>query len=459
MRGAPADPPVVAVKPLRIAVGVEPRGGVVQVSGCDQPEGRNRMHEPKLQGRSQIIPKQLVWDAWLKVKENNGAAGSDGVTVEQFEERLKDNLYKLWSRMSSGSYFPGPVRAVEIPKKGGVRTLGIPSVVDRVAQTVAVMALEPNVEKVFHDDSYGYRPGRSPLDAVAACRQRCFRKDWVVDLDVKSFFDTVPWDLMLKAVARHTDSTWVLLYVERWLKAPMLRPDGSLVERVKGTPQGGPISPLLANLFLHYGLDAWMVREHPNVPFERFADDVILHCVSERQARHLRDMVARRLAELGLELHPDKTRIVYCWSSRRRTAWDGPVSFTFCGYTFRPRKAYDKRRKEAFTGFLPAPAPEKLTDMSRRVASWRLTRRTNLTLNDLAAGVNPVLRGWLTYYTAFYASAVIPLCQRIDRRLMRWARRKYKRLEHSGRRARAWLQGVRRRSPGLFAHWELRYTS
>ncbi len=209
------------------------------------------MSEPKLQGKSHDIPKRLVWDAWLKVKGNGGAAGVDGGTIERFEEGLKDNLYKLWNRMSSGSYFPGPVRAVEIPKKGGTRVLGIPNVVDRVAQTVAVLALEPAVEKVFHPDSYGYRPGRSPLDAIKACRQRCWDKDWVVDLDVSKFFDSVRWDLALKAVERHTDQKWVMLYVERWLKAPMRMPDGTLTERTKGTPQGGPISPLLANLFLH----------------------------------------------------------------------------------------------------------------------------------------------------------------------------------------------------------------
>jgi RNA-directed DNA polymerase len=242
------------------------------------------MSEPKLQGKSHDIPKRLIWTAWLKVKSNGGAAGADGVTIEQFEARLQDNLYRLWDRMSSGSYFPGPVRAVEIPKKGGTRVLGIPNVIDRVAQSAAVLALEPDVEKVFHDDSYGYRPGCSPVDAVAVCRQRCFKRDWVVDLDVKAFFDSVPWDLMLKAVARHTDRKWVLLYVERWLKAPMLMPGGTLIHRVKGTPQGGPISPLIANVFLHYGFDVWMTREFPGVWFERFADDVVAHCVTEGQA-------------------------------------------------------------------------------------------------------------------------------------------------------------------------------
>jgi group II intron reverse transcriptase/maturase len=288
------------------------------------------------------------------------------------------------------------------------------------------------------------------------CRQRCFKKDWIVDLDVKAFFDSVPWDLMLKAVTRHTDQKWVLLYVERWLKAPMLMPDGTLTHRVKGTPQGGPISPLIANIFLHYGFDMWMVREFPGVQFERFADDAVVHCVTERQALRVRDAIGRRLAEVGLQLHPDKTRIVYCKDSRRRQNFD-LVTFTFCGYAFRPREAFDKVRKRPYTGFLPAVAPGKLTDMSRKAASWRLHRRTTWTLEDLAEEVNPVLRGWLNYFTVFYPSAVKPIGKRMDRHLMRWARQKYKRLERSDKRARAWLKGVRQRAPDLFAHWMLRY--
>jgi RNA-directed DNA polymerase len=425
-------------------------------SECGQPRGRNRVSEPKLQGRSQDIHKRLVWDAWMKVKRNGGAAGADGVTIEQFEEKLKDNLFKLWIRMSSGSYFPGAVRAVEIPKKGGTRVLGIPNVVDRIAQTVAVLVLEPDAERVFHDDSYGYRPGRSPLDAVEVCRERCFRKDWVVDLDVKAFFDSVPWELMMRAVARHTDQKWVLLYVERWLKAPMLMPDGTMVARVKGTPQGGPISPLIANIFLHYGFDCWMAREYPGIQFERFADDVVVHCVTERQARQVREAIGRRMVDIGLELHPDKTRIVYCKDGKRRQEYE-LVTFTFCGYMFRPRKAYNPKWKQGYTGFPPAAAPGKVTEMSRKAASWRLHRHTTWTLEDLAEEVNPVLRGWLAYFTAFYPSAVIPLCKRMDHHLMRWAKWKYKRLRRSNRRARNWLAGVRQRAPQLFSHWTLRY--
>lgn len=426
------------------------------------------MHESKLRGKSHAIPKRLVWDAWLKVKKNGGAAGVDGVTIEQFEVNLRDNLFKLWNRMSSGSYFPGPVRAVEIPKKGGTRVLGIPNVIDRVAQTVAVMALELEVEKVFHEDSYGYRPGRSPLDAVAVCRRRCWEKDWVIDLDVKAFFDSVPWDLMLRAVARHTDQKWVLLYVERWLKAPMLRTDGNLAQRVQGMPQGGPISPVLANLFLHYGFDAWMTREFPGIRFERFADDAVIHCASERQARLVRAAVARRLADVGLELHPDKTRIVYCQDSNRRGTYEN-TSFTFLSYTFRPRGAFNNKRNVRFTSFLPGASGDKQTKFSRRVRAWRLHRRTDLTIAELAngrkdedgtplsPGINPVLAGWFNYFTVFYPTAVDPLRERIDRHLVRWVRRKYKRCKTNNQ-ARTWLDGVRQRAPDLFAHWQVTST-
>jgi RNA-directed DNA polymerase len=415
------------------------------------------MRESKLQGKSFDIPKRLVWEAWLRVQENGGAAGPDGVSIAQFAGCAQDNLYKLWNRMSSGSYFPGPVRAVEIPKgNGGVRVLGIPNVIDRVAQTAMALWLEPGLEKVFHPDSYGYRPGRSPHDALRVCRERCWRDDWVIDLDIKAFFDSVSWDLMLRAVAQQTDQKWILLYLERCLKAPMQKADGTVVERTRGTPQGGPISPLIANLFLHWAFDDWLVRTYPGVRFERFADDAIIHCGSEDQARGILAALTARLADVGLVLHPDKTRIVYCKDSNRPGTHEH-ISFTFLGYTFRPRKAWNKTRKVAFTSFLPAACPEKVTKFSRSIHDQRLHRRTNLTLDDLAAEINPQVRGWLGYFTAFYPTEVVPVGKRIDHHLMRWARRKYKRLKRRKPRARAWLRRVRARQPDLFAHWQLRY--
>jgi group II intron reverse transcriptase/maturase len=277
--------------------------------------------EPKLKPFG--ISKRVVFEAYRRVKANKGAAGVDDESIAAFEADLKGNLYRLWNRMSSGSYFPPPVKMVQIPKPGGkgVRILGVPTVADRIAQTVAAMYLEPKVEPIFHPDSYGYRPHRSALDAVAACRERCWRTDWVIDLDIKGFFDNLDHDLVVKAVAHQLDpdQRWILLYVQRWLKAPLLQEDGTLVGRDRGSPQGSAISPLLANLFMHYAFDAWMARKHPGVRFERYCDDVVIHCDTREQAQRVRDAVAARLAECGgLQLHPDKTRIVHCQDGKRR---------------------------------------------------------------------------------------------------------------------------------------------
>jgi RNA-directed DNA polymerase len=327
------------------------------------------MNKPKPEGKPYVIPKSMVWEAYRRVAANKGAPGVDGLALEEFEAELADNLYKLWNRMSSGSYFPPPVRAVEIPKphSPGTRVLGVPTVADRIAQGVAAMFLDPLVEPRFHQDSYGYRPGRSAHDALAACRQRCWKYDWAIDFDVQKFFDTVPWELVVRAVRSVTDCPWVLLYVKRWLAAPLQRPDGTLVERDKGTPQGSAISPVLANLFLHFAFDSWMVREFPACPFERYADDAIVHCKARRQAEYVRARIAARMVEVGLRLHPDKTTIVYCTDSNRREEHEH-TSFTFLGYAFRPREA---RRKGggSFTGFLPAISPEALKAKGDRTAS------------------------------------------------------------------------------------------
>src|ERR1035437_2428399 len=299
---------------------------------------------PQLEVKSFEIRKRLVYEAWMKVQANNGAPGVDTVSIDRFADNERDNLYKLWNRMSSGSYFPGPVRAVEIPKDhgAGIRVLGVPNTVDRIAQTAAAMLLEEELEPIFHRDSYGYRPGRSAHDALAVTRQRCWKQNWVLDIDVRAFFDSVPHDLLLKAVAHHTDERWVLLYIERWLKAPMQMTDGTLVAREKGTPQGSPISPLLANLFMHYAFDKWMDREHPGAPFERYADDSVVHCATKKQAHRLRVEIAKRLKTVGLELHPEKTKVVYCKDANRRGEAEH-TSFDFLGYTFRGRVARGPR--------------------------------------------------------------------------------------------------------------------
>jgi group II intron reverse transcriptase/maturase len=408
--------------------------------------------ELKAPGKPFEISKQAVWEAWRKVKANKGAPGVDGVTIEDFEKDLKDNLYKIWNRMSSGSYFPPPVRAVEIAKAHGkgTRILGVPSVADRVAQTVAAGVLEARVEPIFHPDSYGYRPKRSALDAVATCRRRCWDTNWVIDLDIARFFDSVPWDLMVKAVEANTDQPWVVLYVKRWLHAPVQHPDGTLQTRDRGTPQGSAISPVLANLFLHYAFDTWLVREFLAVRFERYVDDAVIHCISEAQAEQVLGALVERMREVGLELHPDKTRIVYCKDGKRGGS-HGHTAFTFLGYTFRARKV--RTETGIFLSFNPAISKDALNKISAQVRSWRLHRRTDLSEADIARRINPIVRGWMNYYGAFYKSALYPLLARINTYLMRWLRNKYERLAGWKKARDAWAKAVVNR-PRYYAHWK-----
>jgi len=403
------------------------------------------------------IPKREVWEAFKKVKANQGAAGVDGQTIADFEADLSNNLYELWNRLSSGSYFPPPVRRVDIPKvDGGTRPLGIPTVADRVAQEVVRRYLEPRLEPVFHADSYGYRPGKSAIDAVRQARQRCWRYDWVLDLDVRGYFDSIDWELMLRAVRRHTNQPWVLLYIERWLRAPVEMEDGSVVPRMSGTPQGGVISPILANLFLHYAFDMWMARTFPHIPFERYADDAICHCKSAEEARALWSALVDRLAACKLVLHPEKTKIVYCKDANRRG--DFPIiSFDFLGFQFRARKTmWREGTKRIFAhSFQPAASPKALTFISRTIRRWTLHHSSDKSLANLAEMYNPCIRGWINYYSNFYRTQLRSTLKRIDLYVIRWARRKFKRLRLKTKGARDWFERLRRANPTLFAHWQL----
>jgi group II intron reverse transcriptase/maturase len=389
--GAQADQSVVAVKLLLDAVGAERRDWLVRGSfaGSTSVAGRNQVGEQVSPAKPFDISKQEVWQAYQKVAANKGAAGVDGVDLAEFESDLKGNLYKIWNRMSSGSYFPPPVKAVEIPKAhgAGTRMLGIPTIGDRIAQTVVAARIEAVVEPKFHPDSYGYRPRRGALDAVGKCRERCWKYDWVIDLDVRKFFDTVPWDRIIAAVEANTALPWVILYVKRWLAAPIRMPDGTLAERDRGTPQGSAVSPVLANLFMHYALDLWMAREFPVCPFERYADDAVVHCKSLAQARFVLDRVRRRMEQVG------------------------------------------------------------------EVKSWRLHTLTGHTMDEIAHAVNPVIRGWMQYYGAFYKTELYPLLYRISGYLVRWIRKKYRRLRTFAKAHEAWKR-VTLQYPTLFAHWQ-----
>jgi RNA-directed DNA polymerase len=434
-------------------MGLEPRGRADQGKPEVNPTGEEPQETPKPKVKSFEIDKRLVYRAWEKVRANQGAPGVDAVSIGQFQEHERDNLYKLWNRMSSGSYFPGPVRAVEIPKDHGkgVRVLGVPNTADRVAQTAAAMLLEETLEPIFHPDSYGYRPGRSAHDALAVCRRRCWEKDWALDCDIRAFFDSVPHSLLLKAVSHHTDERWVLLYISRWLTAPMQVPDGTIVAREKGTPQGSPISPVLANLFMHYAFDRWMDREHPGCPFERYADDIVAHCDTEDQARTLRASLAERLGALGLELHPEKTKIVFCKDANRPGSSEH-TSFDFLGYTFRARLARGKRGY--FAGFSPAISNGAKKAKGRQIRAWHLSRRTGSDLSSIAEEINPQVRGWINYYGAFYRSELRFLAWRINEHLARWAMHKFKRFRGKYARAMDWLQRIYRHQPDLFVHWQ-----
>jgi RNA-directed DNA polymerase len=402
------------------------------------------------------ISKWRVAEAYKAVKANKGGAGVDGESIAEFERNLEDNLYKIWNRMSSGSYFPPAVRAVEIPKPGGrgIRTLGVPTVADRIAQTVVKLYLEPEAEKVFHRNSYGYRPGRSALQAVGECRRRCWEYDWVIDLDIRAFFDTLDHELVMRAVERHTDLKWILLYVERWLKAPVQRADGTHEERRQGSPQGSAISPLLANLFMHYAFDLWMDHGNPGVPFERYCDDVVVHCRSLAEAKRVQQAIAERLAECRLEVNLEKTRIVYCKDQNRRGSHEHE-GFDFLGYTFQPRKCRGQGRNRYFIGFTPAISAAARVRIGQEMHSWHLLRRTGWTVERLADQVNASVRGWVNYYGRYFRSELYPVLQRLNMHLVQWAQRKYKRYRGRPQKARRFLGGIARREQQLFVHWQL----
>jgi len=404
--------------------------------------------------KSYGISKKVVVEAYQRVKANKGAAGVDEQSLAEFEVKLKDNLYKIWNRMSSGSYFPPAVKGVEIPKKsGGKRLLGIPTVSDRVAQMVVKIYFEPKVEPHFHKDSYGYRPNKSALDAIAITRQRNWKYYWVLEFDIKGLFDNIDHELLMKAVRQHTDNAWNILYIQRWLKAPIQMPDGTLQERTKGTPQGGVISPVLANLFLHYAFDKWMDREHPDKPFVRYADDAVVHCESKEDAEELRSSLEKRLAECKLELHPTKTRIVYCKDGSRKG--DYPENtFDFLGFTFRPRSAKNKFGM-LFASFLPAISNKAKVAIQQTIRGWRLHLMSDKTLEEISETYNPKIRGWANYYGCFYKTGMLSIYYHINRTLTRWAMRKYKKMRANQWRAIHWLSRIARQEPELFVHWQM----
>jgi len=395
------------------------------------------------------ISKSTVWQASKRVIAKGGSAGVDSQTTKMFSAKIDDNVYKLWNRMASGSYMPEPVKRVNIEKSDGrKRPLGIPTVKDRIAQMVVRLRLEAKLEQIFHSDSYGYRPNKSAHQALEAVKRRCWNKPWVVDLDIKSFFDSLDHELMMKAVRHHTQEKWTLLYIERWLKAPIQMPNGDLVESNEGIPQGGVISPLLANLFMHYAFDTWMNREYPTIQFVRYADDIIISCVSKEQATFILEKVEKRMQQCGLELHPEKTKVVNCKGDRKSGA---AVSFDFLGHTFQPRMARNSKTGEYFPSFLPAISTKSAKKIRRTMKEWGLgSSKSCRSIETLTELIVPRILGWYNYYGKLYKSKTIGVLNLLHQRLIKWYRRKYKTGKSGKKRANRWLRRVYRSIPRLY---------
>lgn len=407
----------------------------------------------KIETKSQPIEYYWVATAYRSVKRGGKAAGIDRQSMEAFERNLNGNLYKLWNRLSSGSYMPPPIREHEIPKSdGGKRKLGIPTVSDRIAQRVVKDYMEPKLERIFHSSSYGYRPNKNAQAALGSCLENCRRYSWVIDLDIKGFFDNLNHELLLRAVEHHFKERWVLLYVARWLKAPIIGKDGVARPRSQGTPQGGVISPLLSNLFLHYALDEWLRRSKPAIKFERYADDCVLHCSSKAEAEAVLKSIKERLSSLKLELHETKTKIVYCKKSGR-TASYSQVRFTFLGHEFKPQKARDRKGRSFLTYGVEMSkvAAKRIVSELRKM---RIHRRTGSTVEVLAKALNPKLRGWISYYGRYGGRKFRYVLHLLNIRLLKWVRWRHKLEGRIGKMIDKMLVYYRR-SPHLFAHWEM----
>jgi RNA-directed DNA polymerase len=405
--------------------------------------------------KSIAISRTMIWEAYKKVRANQGSAGIDGLSMDEFDTNRVKHLYKLWNRMASGSYYPPAVKEVEIPKKdGNVRKLGIPTISDRIGQMAIKDYIEPRLEKIFSPNSYGYRPKKNAHQALESVRKNCWKTDWVIDLDIKGFFDNISHEKLMLAVVQHVPENWIRMYIQRWLVCPVETKAGEVIQKQgKGTPQGGVISPLLANLFLHYAFDKWIEKSAPTINYSRYADDVIIHCRSQDEAEQILKATRERMIEVGLELHSKKTKIVYCRDYRRRGKYR-EVKFDFLGYSYQPRDTVSKNQKGMFLGYDCAISISSRKAIADKLGELKVEKMTYKSIVGIAQRLNPMIRGWINYYGKFRISMLHKVFRLLNQRLIRWGRKRYKRYKTSINRASKWLQRVQEQYRYLFYHWQ-----
>ena len=411
------------------------------------------MNKTQSQTKPFPVTEEMVKLAYKKVKTKGKAYGVDKLSMTDFEQKLDGNLYKIWNRLASGTYFPPAVREAEIPKKdGSIRKLGIPTIGDRIAQTVVKDYMEMSIDKLFHENSYGYRPLKSAHQALEKARINVKKYDWVIDMDIKGFFDNISHELILKALDKVVKEKWVKMYCQRWLEMPIQKVDGTIVVKEgKGTPQGGVISPLLANLFLHYAFDMWITKKQPTICFERYADDIIVHCHTQKKATEVLLLIEERMNQCQLELHPLKTKIVYCKDYRRKEVYK-QIQFDFLGFSFQPRSSKDKQTGNLYVLFDLAISRASQKKIVEEIKRFNIQRFCSGTIEEIAARLNPKLQGWINYYGKFRRWILLNIFRKLIFRLLQWVKNKYK--ISSVYKCHTLMANFQKAQPNLFSHWK-----
>ena len=397
--------------------------------------------------KSQPITRLMVWQAYWEVRANKGGMGIDEMSWAELDKNRVKQLYKLWNRLTSGSYLPPPVKEVSIDKKGGgKRKLGVPTILDRIAQEVVRAPLEKIVQPQFHESSFGYQKNKNCHQAVEKALHNALTHGWAIDLDIKGFFDNIDQELLLKAVRHYCKEPWILMYVKRWSEAGIVQENGETINRLTGTPQGGVISPLLSNIFLHVVFDKWMEKEHPEKPFERYADDIVVHCKTEKQAKFVKAMIEKRMKSCKLELHPVKTKIIHL---RGESESKYPRSLDFLGFSLRLQMVETKVGKKLMPTVVISQKSKN--SIYAKLRSLKI-HEMHTSIYGVSKKLSPIIRGIMNYYCKFWSGHTHYIWHRLNVRLTKWVKRIR---SMSTRAAIRWLKEKYKVKPGLFPHWEL----